>query len=1053
MMRGMYSGVSGLINHQVRMDVIGNNISNINTTGFKRSDVVMQDFASQLIEIARAPQDNRGGTGPKQIGLGSVIGSIDKDFRQGSLMRTNNPLDIAIEGNGFFVVNDGIADYFTRAGHYTLDAEGNIVMSPGMKLQGWMADLDPMTGNMVINTSTEPIGDLQIKAGQVIPAKSTSAITLNGNLNSENKIALEPVVVEWSAGNPIAPTSSKVRIEFEKAHPTLPYYIWSAKWEENPPAGFRVGDAVINENTGEATSGIIEVDKYGKVVNNFINTNQDWVVNASPPISSQRNTGTAGLKEVFVRNQDDTTKALWEISFEQQPDGEFKSENYYVRVSFDNGENWHDVNNVTDGFGNEMNDSSGRGMGSTSRTTTFTYVNHSGGANYMAAQVTVPAYMWSGEAARGDVISFTTQKSDNISPYTQVLNLPNEKPKTENIWGSYSASKPRAAGTNDYNSGSLSRVIANNGMIASNFSSNLMYDESVDEFDDLTTLGAVADGYRVRVRTDDGDGNPSGLYVFDADATEWNLITDNKPYQVAAGNEEFFQIDATIPPNGQFRVQFPANPPSNDTFYVYDGNNNLVGMSSIDEDFYGNGLFISKEAWRPENLTAGTIKAGDSWTFSASQPADQHPASYVVRFRDNTTYDVYKINLQNGALAVHPDEINSNNIQAHIDAGRLEIFSDENNPASITQDFNPVPRYDDAISIPWTNWSGTFTENDIFTFNTHNTRSSETGNRDFFRVKDAGGNVTEIFIPSGSITGADSISFEANTTETTTAGTDPFFGTSNKRAISGNPATATFNDRSEYQYVTTVKVYDSLGKAHDLQITFERKSTNLWMWSVMDPDPIDPNNVGLAGYGLLAFKEDGSYDPANSITFNSEVALNNADARGPVAHRGIYFDPPLWGGAPLPGEGAGPVMIMPDFSDLVQFASYNDGEVFSQNGYSKGTLTEFAVNSFGVITGFYDNGYALDIGQIALAHFNNPNGLMSTGGSLFRTTSNSGMARVGTAGTAGRGTMLAGNLEQSNVDLSEEFTNMIITQRGFQANSRTITTADQMLQELLQLKR
>jgi flagellar hook-basal body protein len=965
-------------------------------------------------------------------------------------------------------------------------------MSPGMKLQGWMASLDPMTGNMSINTSTEPIGDLQIKTGQVIPAKATTALTLNGNLNSENKIALEPVVVEWTTGNPIAPTNSKVRMEFEKAHPTLPYYIWSAKWEENPPAGFKVGDAVINENTGEAATGIFEVDEYGKVVNNFINTNQDWVVNASDPIMSQRNTGSIDLTEVFVRNQEDATNALWEINFDQQPDGSFDKDRYYVKVSFDNGENWHSVNNVTDGFGNYLTDEEGNGLGDVTKTTTFTYVNNSGSGNQMAAQVTVPAYMWSGEAARGDIISFTTQKSDNTSAYTQVLNLPNEKPKTENVWGSYTASKPTAAGTNAYSSGTLSRVIANNGMIASNFSSNLAVQDSVDVFSDLP--GAPDSGDRVRVDSAEG-ANSAGLYIYDG--TDWNLITEQKPYSIGSDVEQYFQIDSTVPPNGQFRVQFPSNPPSDDTFYVYDGNNRLVGMSSIDEDFYGNGLYISKEAWKPENLTAGTIKAGDSWTFSASQ-ADDHPSSYVINFKDNTTYEIYKINLDNGNLAIHPDEIHKGNIDSLItqvdetvstyadlpagpaDGYKVRVQNDAgsdpagvyvydsattswsiekeylvlvDDDASITSDFAAVPRYDDPISIPWTNWQGTFEEGDIFTFNTHETRSSETGNRDFFRVQDAGGNVTEIFIPSGSITGADSISFEANTTETTTAGTDPYFGTSNARALSGNPATATFNNKADYQYVTTVKVYDSLGEAHDLQITFEKKSQNLWMWSVMDPDPIDENDVKLAGYGLLAFKEDGSYDPANSITFDSEVGLNNADARGTIAHKGIYFDPPVWGGAPLPGEGAGPVMIMPDFSDLVQFASYNDGEVYNQNGYSKGTLTEYAVNSYGVISGFYDNGYALDIGQIALANFNNPNGLMTEGGSLFRTTSNSGMARVGTAATAGRGTMLAGNLEQSNVELSEEFTNMIVTQRGFQANSRTITTADQMLQELLQLKR
>jgi len=106
-----------------------------------------------------------------------------------------------------------------------------------------------------------------------------------------------------------------------------------------------------------------------------------------------------------------------------------------------------------------------------------------------------------------------------------------------------------------------------------------------------------------------------------------------------------------------------------------------------------------------------------------------------------------------------------------------------------------------------------------------------------------------------------------------------------------------------------------------------------------------------------------------------------------------------------------------------------------------------------MIIGLYDNGYSRDIAQIALANFNNDGGLLKQGDSLYRVTSNSGNARIGTANEGGRGAVASGNLEQSNVDLAMEFTNMIVTQRGFQANSRTIQTEDQMIQELLSLKR
>ncbi|HOK41796.1 MAG TPA: flagellar hook-basal body complex protein [bacterium] len=1173
MMRGLYSGVSGLLNHQTRMDVIGNNISNINTVGYKKSDVVFQDFLSQLIEIAHAPENGRGGTGPMQIGLGSSIGSIDKVFTQGSLNRTNNPLDVAIQGNGFFVINDGVANYYTRAGHFSLDSEGNIVMAPGLKLQGWMATRDPITGEMRISSSTEPIGDLQIKTGQVIPAKETTTVTFNGNLNSQNKVAIEPIVVEWSSGDPVSPTISKIKIEFEHAHPSLPYYIWKATWYENPPSGYSVGSAVIDANTGEAASGIIEVNQYGQVVNNYINTNQNWVVNASEPIEASSNRGTVALDQVFVRNQDDCTKALWQIRFAQLPDGSFDSTRYYVRVSFDNGNNWHNVNDVVDGLGNTLDDSAYRtsgtalGLGDTTKTTIFTYVDNSSGSNYMAAQITIPAYMWSGTAAAGDVISFTTQKSDNTTAFTQVLNLPNEKPKLEDEWGQFVASKPLAAGTNNPTSGYLSRVIANVGMKADDFVANLQNSSlnsnglnvagasNNDKFQILFTSATNFEVYKNGTSIGTGDistdFNAGGLQITAATAwTAANAVSgDSFTFTVSGGvvtnlsrnlNTNLIQVDNSVSSSSQFKIQFSSNPASTTTYAVYDLNENLIGTGSTSQDFYKSGVYIPASAW-----TVANIQAGDSWVFNVRQ-VDNHPSSYVIKFNDATTYTIYKLGLQvsdisksDSATTFDTTKISfDENVAANttfkieftsatdyniykndvligvgstaaattvggmtIDTGAFggaslgagdeftfvartlnidpslivydasgtdtELFYDgveltsanliAIDTGNITSDYKATPTAEDPISIPWTNWHGTFKEGDVFTFQTHATRSNETGFRDFFRVKDAGGYITEIFIPSGSITGADPLTFEPNTTETTTPNDSTFYSatnpTPNARALSGNPVTAKFNNRDEYQYVTSVNVYDSLGKAHTLNITFEKKTTNLWMWSVLDPDPVDANNVKLAGYGLLAFKEDGSYDPSNSITFESEVGLNNADANGPISFKGIYFDPPDWGGAPLPGEGAKPVMITPVFTDLVQFAADNDGEVYSQDGYAKGTLTEFAINAFGVITGFYDNGHALDIGQIALANFNNANGLMSIGGSLYRETSNSGMSRIGTAGTAGRGTFAAGNLEQSNVEMAEEFTNMIVTQRGFQANARTISTADQMLQELISLKR
>lgn len=138
MIRSLYTGVSGLRGFQTKMDVIGNNISNVNTVGFKKSRAMFQDILSQNIQGATAPADQgKGGINPMQVGLGSQVSSIEMAFSAGSPMTTNLPTDLSIEGDGFFVVraSDDSPYYYTRAGNFTRDANGVLVNSQGMKVQ------------------------------------------------------------------------------------------------------------------------------------------------------------------------------------------------------------------------------------------------------------------------------------------------------------------------------------------------------------------------------------------------------------------------------------------------------------------------------------------------------------------------------------------------------------------------------------------------------------------------------------------------------------------------------------------------------------------------------------------------------------------------------------------------------------------------------------------------------------------------------------------------------------------------------------------------------
>lgn len=181
MMRSLWSGVSGLQAHQVAMDVEGNNISNVNTTGFKYSRADFGTMFSQTVKIATAPTDGRGGQNPLQIGLGVSVGSTTRIHSQGSVQTTDKNTDVAINGDGFFMVSDdgGLTNYLTRSGDFKLDAYGNFVNNAGFVVQGWNINWDDQT----IDSSRTP-QNIFIDPGMHIPAAKSTEVAIKANLNS-----------------------------------------------------------------------------------------------------------------------------------------------------------------------------------------------------------------------------------------------------------------------------------------------------------------------------------------------------------------------------------------------------------------------------------------------------------------------------------------------------------------------------------------------------------------------------------------------------------------------------------------------------------------------------------------------------------------------------------------------------------------------------------------------------------------------------------------------------------------------------------------------------
>jgi len=237
---------------------------------------------------------------------------------------------------------------------------------------------------------------------------------------------------------------------------------------------------------------------------------------------------------------------------------------------------------------------------------------------------------------------------------------------------------------------------------------------------------------------------------------------------------------------------------------------------------------------------------------------------------------------------------------------------------------------------------------------------------------------------------------------------------------------------------TTVTVYDSQGGKHELKVTLTRTDDNTWTWTA------DPAALGLPANAITDNDGDAIIG-GGTLVFDAETGLLTSPATNPT----LSF---------TPDGGTSQMNVEIDFgagtlTGLTQFAGNSSAGFQEQDGYMAGTLESFSVDRTGTITGGFSNGNSLVIGQIALASFNNPEGLVRSGDNLYAISPNSGEAQVGFATESGSATIASGALEMSNVDLTQEFTNMIVAQRGFQANGRVITTTDEMLQEVVNLKR
>ncbi len=300
MLRSMFAAVSGLQAHQTFMDVVGNNIANVNTTGFKAGTVEFEDLLSQTLNGAGLPTSAiSGGTNPAQVGLGVRLAGIGTNFSQGAAQETGRSTDFAIQGDGFFVVQQGGVQAYTRNGSFSLDGLGQLVTGDGGLVQGWQADPQ---GNVNTNASTGPV---KIPVGQTISPVTTANIKVGGNLPSDSAVGTK-IDVSIDVNNSLG-ASIPLRMEFTKVADSAGSVNWTMTTYDSANNAVAGPSNVQFDDNGNLTSGNLTLTQ--AQLNAIAGTSGTWaaagaVVNFGTSSAADRLTGAASLNSVAALSQD-----------------------------------------------------------------------------------------------------------------------------------------------------------------------------------------------------------------------------------------------------------------------------------------------------------------------------------------------------------------------------------------------------------------------------------------------------------------------------------------------------------------------------------------------------------------------------------------------------------------------------------------------------------------------------------------------------------------------------------------------------------------------------
>ncbi|HIZ88899.1 MAG TPA: flagellar hook-basal body complex protein [Candidatus Mucispirillum faecigallinarum] len=1134
MLKSLYNAVSGLGANQKAMDVLGNNIANVNTIGFKSSRAVFQDLMSQTLIGGKTPTDSRGGINPRQVGNGVYLAAVDTIFTAGVLKSTSSTTDLAIQGTGLFVVRgEGSSEnYYTRAGDFNFDNTNTLTTPSGYRVQGWMSD--PDTG--VLNKQVS-VGDIVLGTNyQVMKPKASTEISMSGALNTTataSTVTYGKLLTQASAKQDVNSMLSssgvamdladgeKVRIT---ASPTLytPMSQLSDKngtslgiSELNGNVTFRINGSSYSLNYTSLGGGSLNDGKYTTIEDFLQEVNNIFMQATKEHVDTATNTAGTPIATMTFKDGKFAIEANYGHEFEingisgssqlaallsplattyKAGKTEYSSTiNYQKEVTYQ--KDFTSIEQLADRITNSVNG------GIVPNGFNAEFLDNNFGLNegegisfdnitvYDSATGTAAATLKVGPFTYTETVNPTIRNqfhtiqelgrliTDAVNEQLAITNV-NGVPVTTRVSFGLDGNKLSFSVTGASNAISFGESTLHQALGSTatpNTYLKMIFDNSLNTYgaNDIVTpkqlndvvstvdIDPIAGKGRIVYNYEDTEANTlvdmstNNLYMQNGETLVFRLANMANPiileYNTAGGGatppaQATFTNATTLAQQlqAQIRAQGGANfanvtvnyDQATNTFTVNSGNPaQTISFSRIET--------TAKTPFLKEMLSSGLV--GQNIT----------NAGYTIEGESNIVDSITGLDI----TKANKGEIFNNNMFAGNTTGTLGIgksitseqFLTTADETTLMMDlFNENGNYMNFVENQSTlEMKGSInkeqiTNNGYFSIGATSTVADYMLAMEKFVDLNGGHNTFDnVVIENGiiKVTGEKGARNNIDYLTVTATGGSETSNTIFNNAMQGTTTAATGG--IAYR---TMEVYDEQGNKHNINFTFSlwNEELNEWRMEIATDDPL--NDVAINGASqnelILRFNSDGTLSHMyDRFTVPSKV-IANPTLRFSAAN-GTNTINPIALNLGTAGE-----------NDGLSIAANGGGITkASTDGYTVGDLTKTMFNTAGELVGTYSNGQTRVLAQVALATFVNERGLEKVGDTMFQATGASGQATIGEPMTGDRGEIAASMLENSNVDLSTELVNMITTERAYQSNSKTISTSDEMIQELLNMKR